>query len=211
MLQILIENMVNTKALSEFLNQNSNEAISKLMQTISTTLKNGITDVTQLKEMLSVLVAIQTSTNLNSNTLKELMLLYIPLNIPAFEEKGNFNKIEEENEEKIKNSTLSLLIQTINFSNILCCINQHNNNLLIDFYANKDFPKENFAKIITGLSKEANINSYLEFKQNKIKPTKETIQNFKVISQGFIPTDVLILSHLIIKTTFKIDSDFSII
>ena len=211
MLQVLIENMINTKALSEFLNQNSTQAISKLMQTISSSLKNGVSDVSQLKEILNILVSIQNSTNINSNTLKELLLLYIPLNIPAFEEKGDFNKIEEENKEKIKNSTLSLLIQTINFSNILSCINQNNNYLLIEFYSNQDFPKENFAKIITKLSKEANINTLIEFKQNNTEEAKEQKQNLKVISQGFVPTDILILSHLIIKTIFKIDNDFSTI
>ena len=86
---ILVENLINTKALGEFLNQNSTQAISKLMQTISESLKSGINDIGQLKEMLSILGSIQNSTNLSSNAIKELLLLYIPLNQPVFNEEIN--------------------------------------------------------------------------------------------------------------------------
>ena len=68
---ILVENMISTKALSEFLNQNSMNAISKLLQTISSSLKSGISDVTQLKEILAILNTIQINTNLSTNTIKE--------------------------------------------------------------------------------------------------------------------------------------------
>ena len=206
---ILVENMISTKALSEFLNQNSTEAISKLMQTISTSLKSGVNDVTQLKEILNILGAIQTSTTINTNTLKELLLLYIPLNAPVFD-KNMDNKITDVNEkELIKNSKLSILFETVNFSNLLCCLNESDNNLLIDIYATNIFPKNDFEKIIVSLSKEIFLTPLLEFKIKNQNEQKNNSQNFKILSDNFISSNSLIMSHLIIKTIFKLDNDFS--
>ncbi|MBQ8634822.1 hypothetical protein IJX73_02040 [bacterium] len=205
---ILVENMISVKALSEFLNQNSTTAISKLLQTISMSLKSGISDVSQLKEILSVLNAIQTNSNLSTNTIKELLLLYIPLNNPVFDKEIDPNDFMEDAEENIKNAKISLLFETINFSNILCTLNESDNNLLIDIYAISDFPKDKFKSIIQALSKEASINPLIEFSEKQHNKTNE-IQNFKILSDGFISSNTLILSHLIIKTIFKLDDDFN--
>ena len=126
---ILIENMISTKALSEFLNKNSTEAISKLLQTISSALKTGTNDVSQLKEILSVLGAIQSSSLSNTNTLKELLLLYIPLNIPVFDKNIENEVVDDEEKEALKNSKISILFETINFSNVFIAINEFENTL----------------------------------------------------------------------------------
>ena len=205
---VLVENMISIKALNEFLNQNSSEAISKLMQTISLTLKSGSSDISQLKDILSILTTIQTTTSLNTNTIKELLLLYIPLNAPVFDKISQSEIQDEEEKEAIKNSKLSILFETINFSNLLITINESENNLFIDFYAPETFPKDDFIRITNALSKEANIVSIVDFKIKQPSKTKNETQNFKVTSDNFISSNALILSHLIIKTILKIDSDF---
>lgn len=205
---ILIESLIGVKALSQFLNQNSSEAISKLMQTISLTLKSGVGEFAQLKEILSILGTIQNSTSLNVNALKEFLLLYIPLNVPVFDKNIDNDNLNEEEKNSIKNSKLSILIETINFSNLLVAINEFENNLYISFYVSKDFPVEKFTKIIEALSKEANIVSIVDFKMKVNAGSNSEIQNFKIISDGFISPNTLILSHLVIKTILKIDNDF---
>lgn len=203
--KILIENMISVKALSEFLNQNSNEAISKLMQTISLTLKSGTSDVSQLKEILSILGAIQNSTSLNQNALKELLLLYIPLNIPVFDKNIDGEIKNEEERNTLKNSKISILFETINFSNLLISINESENNLFVDFFAPNNFPKQEFAKIVEALSKEVNLVSIFEFKDRLVLENKNEISNFKVISDGFVSPNVLMLAHIIINSVLKID------
>lgn len=204
---ILVENMISVKVLSEFLNKNSTEAISKLMQTISTSLKSGVSDVSQLKEILSILGAIQSSTNLNSATVKELLLLYIPLNQPVFDKEIESGNLSEEENKKIKNSKLSILFETINFSNILCTINEEENNIFIDIFTTKDFPNNHFTAIINALAKEININPLIEFRNIKENISSEK-QNFKIVSDEYISSNILMLSHFIIKAIFKIDNDF---
>ena len=206
--KILLENLISTKALGEFLNQNSTEAISKLLQTMSNSLKSGINDISQLKEVLAILTSIQTSSiNTNNNNLKELLLLYIPLNNQVFDIQGKFKEEDEYNKE-IKNSTLSILLETINFSNVLCCLNEDNNKIFVEIFINKTFNKNEFNRIINAFCKETNINSFVEYKDKETSNNQKSVQNFKIISDSFIPTNILILSHLIIKTIFKLDSDF---
>lgn len=206
---ILAENMISVKMLSEFLNQNSADAISKLMQTISQTLKSGASDVSQLKEILSILNAIQSSTNINSNTLKELLLLYIPLNVPVFDKNVASAIDDEEEKEAIKNSKLSILFETINFSNLLVSINEVENNFFLDVFVCSKFLKEEFIRIVQALSKEANISSIIDFKNKQDVETRNIIQNFKILSDGFISPNALILAHIVIKAIFKIDSNYN--
>lgn len=205
-LQILIQNLISTKALSEFLNQNSTQAIEKLLQTISASLKSGINDVSQLKEVLAILTNIQTNSNINSNTLKELILLYIPLNQQIFETQGKFQE-EEELKEEIKNAKLSILFETKTYSNILCCLNETEGNILADIYTIDSFDKIEFERIIKALSKEAGINSLIEFKDKKTTISKNDKQNFKIISDGFISPNLLIFAHMVTKTILKIDEN----
>ena len=70
------------------------------------------------------------------------------------------------------------MLQTKNFNNALCCLNQENNDLLIELYINSLFPKKDFIRIITALSKEANINPFIEIKTKKEENLKNKIQNF---------------------------------
>ena len=205
---ILLENMISVKALSEYLNQNSTEAISKLMQTISTSLKSGVNDVSQLKEILTILGSIQSSSSLNTNTIKELLLLYIPLNTPVFDKNIDGKIQNEEEKQTIDNSKLSMLFETINFSNLSIAINEAENNLFVDIFATTDFPKAEFIRIIEALSKEANIVSLIDFKDKQKTEIKNKTQNFKIISDGFVSPNTLILAHIIIKTILKIDEDF---
>ena len=206
---ILIENMINTKALSEFLNRNSTEAISKLLQTISATLKSGTSDVSQLKEILSILGVIQTSTSINANTLKEFLLLYIPLSTPIFDKNINDEIQDEDEKQTIKNSKLSILFETVNYSNLLISINESENNILIDIFAPIDFPKNELIRIIKSLSKEAGIISNVAFKEKQKNDNKNKIQNFKINSDGYVSLNALIITHLIIKTILKIDNNFA--
>lgn len=208
-LNVLVENMVNLKALGELLNQNSKEAVQKLLETIAMQSKTTGASTEQLKEMLGVLTSIQTSTAISSNALKDLLLLYIPIDFQAFNKDVDFEGIEEEDKQKAQNATLSIMIETINFSNILCILNEVENSLYIEISANENFTFDRFKKIIEVLSKEANLKTYVEFKPNRKQLIKNAKQNFKVVSGGFIPTNILILTHIIVKTIFKIDNDFS--
>ena len=210
LLSVINENMINIKALCLLLERNSNTAADKLLQTIAASLKSGVEDISQLKEILGIIGTIQSVASSGINPLKELILLYIPVENNVFDKKVDYEASDEE-KEAIKNSKLSIMLKTLNFSNILCAINEEKNNLFIDFYCSETFAKEKFSTIISTLSKEANINSYLEFKKIKENKINSNEQNFAIVSDGFISANVLIFSHLIIKTIFQIDKDITLL
>lgn len=211
MLKILVENLIDTKALSEFLNQKSKVAIDKILQTISSSLKFGADESSQLKDILSILTYIQSQSSSNSNILKEFLLLYIPINGQIFDRQVEYNVEDNEEKETIKSQDLSIMFETLNFSNILCSLSAQNNDIIIYFYIHNQFPKEKFKNILMEFSKDININTFIDFKLKKETFNKANPeQNFKITSKSYISPAVLILSHLIIKIIFKIDSDFSI-
>ena len=71
------------------------------------------------------------------------------------------------------------MFETLNFSNLMCCINESENNIFIDIFATKIFPNNHFATIINTLSKEININPYFDFKNIQEKDNKTNKQNIK--------------------------------
>ncbi|MBR5304831.1 MAG: hypothetical protein IKU37_08415 [Candidatus Gastranaerophilales bacterium] len=207
LVKILVENLVNVKALSELINQNSTEAISRIMQAISSSLKSGI-DAAQLKEVLVFLNAIQANTSHGANALREFLLLYIPLNVPVFDKNLNNETLEEHEAEAIKKSKLSILIETINFSNLLICINEFENNFYVDVFSLKTFLKDEFLRIINVLLKEATIYATFDFKEIKTSHTAIGVQNFKIVSDGYLSSNMLILAHMLIKGILKIDNEY---
>lgn len=205
--KLLVENLLGTKELGEFLNVNSKEAILKVLDTISNSLKAGIKDTGDLKQILSILNSIQNvSKDLNSSSLKELLLLYIPLNNLEFDKRLDLSSLDEDEEDAIKNKTLSILFETVNFSNMLVTLQQDIAGIYIELYCIDTFPFEKFNKVLKTLSKEASINILIEAKTIKPKENKKSQKNsFNIISEDYVSTDVLILAHIIIKTILTID------
>ena len=208
-IQKFINSMLDTKVLNEFLNQNSKEAIDKMLQTIANSIKTGGSDVAQLKEMLSFLTVIHHNTLVDTNTLRDILLLYIPLNCFVFNTQMEFKKVAENQEEKIKNSTLSVLFETNNFSNILCCIKSENNDILVELFSIEDFPYKEFERIIQIIAKEAHLNIRFDFMKINVVSSDKTMQNFRIVSSDYIPSNVLVVAHLLIKTVFQLDDKTS--
>ena len=206
-IKALVGKNIDVKVLGEILNTNSASAVEKILKAISESLKSGIKDVSQLKDVLGMLSAIQNSTS--NNAVKELLLLYIPVNPPIFDKTVDFKSGSKDEEDAINNSAFSLIFETVNFSNISCCINSLENTLYVEVFADKNFPFERFKKVIDTFKKEMNLRVETENKFTKrVEDDKERIRNFNIISSGFVSFDILILAHLIVKTIFKIDETF---
>ncbi len=206
-IKALIGKNVDTKVLTEILNNNASDAIERVLKAIAESLKSGVKDVNQLKDVLGILNAIQNSAS--ANVVKELLLLYIPVNPPIFDKNIEFKPESKEEDYAIQNSDFSLIFETVNFSNVLCCINSFENTIYLRFFADNSFPFEKIRKAISIFKKEMNYK--IEIEENIVKRKKQDKQqtrNFNVVSSGFVPCDVLITAHLVVKTVFKIDETF---
>ena len=204
-LKIFVENLLSTKALAQLLNQNSKEAVQKLLNAITSTLKQGGSDISQLKEILSLVKSIQNSTTTQNNALRELLLIYIPIDWQVFNKEGNFDALIQENNEDISSAQMSILFETINFSNVLITLNEDKNEVLLNIFSNKDFPKQKFEKIVSTLANEIAVKVTCDFKQ--IKQEKQTNQqSFRIISNDYVSTQGLLVSHVAIKSVFNLDN-----
>ena len=209
-LKIFLQNMLNTKELALLLNQNSKDAMQKMMNVISESLKSTGANMEQMRDILSVLSAIHTSTStLDSNALKELFLLYIPINCQIYKEDGDFSKVIEENGGIISQNALTILFQTKSFSNILIALNEDNNVILVELHANEDFPYTKFKTIITEISKQLSVNCICDYVHMKSVEDESKKQNFKIISNEFISLNILLIAYALIKTVFRIDDDLN--
>lgn len=205
-LKIFTENMLSNKELSALFNKNSNDAVQKVLNIVTQTIKNG-SDPAQLKEILSTLNSIHASSTTNTNSLRELFLLYIPIDYQIYKENNNFETFASDNETKIKEGTLSILFETYSFSNILAVINSDEDIISLQIYAQEGFPYEKFKKIISISAKEKSINILCDYIAIKEYKTKNKKQDFKIISQNLVPISVLNISNIIIKAIFKLDCD----
>ena len=78
---------------------------------------------------------------------------------------------------------------------------------MIEVHASSEFPYDKFKKVVTSLAKESLINVLCDFIKIKECGSKGQKQNFKVISNNYVPVNILSVSHILIKTIFKLDYD----
>lgn len=210
--QIIIQEMLDTAQLAKFLKENSKTALQKILNIISNSLNSGIKDTSQLREILSVLTNIQQnlSSASNYNSIKEFLLLYIPLDLQAFDRAQNSGNLIDDEEENKQNSVFSILFETLNFSSFSVALQEIDSVIYISLSLDKSFPFDRFRKIIQDLSSKMNIRTAIELKTKKQNETVSMpkIQNFKIVSCGKVPINIILCAHLLIETVFKIDKDF---
>ena len=210
-LKTFINNLLSIKVLGQILNQKTTSALEKLIQTISIAYKTTPQKAQQLEHVFKILNSIQSNLSQENNILKEFLLLYIPLSMPIFNKQTSPLKLSENENTAIDNSILSILFETINFSNILFCINEIDNALSIEIFSNDKFPSEKFVFVLKNLSKDNVSNLSFQFNKLRKEDKKYEEQNFRVIAKNIVSSNVLILSALIIKSVFKLDENIKTI
>ena len=98
-LKILSNGMINLNQVSQMIQQNGKEGITKLIMAMTEASKSGITDTNQLKEMAKLInasVAVAAENN-PQKTLKLLLMLYLPW-LPLEDEVGFDLEIQPKND-----------------------------------------------------------------------------------------------------------------
>ena len=207
--KILIKNQIDIKELKLFLSQNSKDAISKLINLISSDYLKQIDINSEIKDIWSILNSIQlSSSNLNHNSLRELFLLYIPLEEQFFDKTKDVLKNSDESMDKPSNAQITLLFETNNFSNLYVSLTEDKNYMFAKINCAENFPFCDFMKKLEYFSKQKNFNLNAELNFKKSQNANKQ-QNIKVMSQSTVSLNILLVSKFIIKMVFEIDNYYT--
>ena len=205
--------MINLGEIAQLIQVNGKEALTKLITSMTQATKQGIQDLSQLKEMAKLVNAsIATAAqNEPTQTLKMLMLLYLPW-LPLEEGVGFDLDIETSEDREESDSILTITISTVNYGVVVATlVLESSNSVHVSIECSKDFPQEELMLRIEGEEKNYSMNSVVTFADKEAK-SEEKIAKAKInMSQTTeINPYMLLMAHTIIRHVIEIDSNMSI-
>ena len=205
--------MINLTQISQMLQANGKEAITKLITAMTQASKQGISDLSQIKDMAKIVNAsvAAASQNDSGQALKVLMLLYLPW-LPLEEGVGFDLDIETKEDGEDSDSILTITITTVNYGVVMATlILETSNSVHVAIECAKDFPKDELMLRINGDEKQYSMSSVITFSDKEAK-SEENIAKAKInMSQTTeINPYMLLMAHTIIRHTIEIDNNKTI-
>lgn len=211
-LEILSGGMINLNQISQLLQTNGKDAITKLIMSMTEASKAGITDLSQMKEMAKLINASISiaSENNPQKTLKLLLMLYLPW-LPLEDGVGFDLEIQQKSENKEESdSILQITISTINYGVIKATlVLESTNSVQVTIDASEKFPKNELKTRISKEQKFYSMDSVVSFAESKQKQQADTKQSANVnMSQTTeINPYLLLMAHTLIKHVIEIDNN----
>lgn len=211
-LQILSNGMISLTELSAMLQANGKDAITKLIITMANASKQGISDLSQLKEtakLINASVAVASQEN-TSQTLKTLLLLYLPW-LPLQEGTDFDIEIQKNQSGEEEDSILVITINTLNYGRVVATlILETSNSVHVNIECSEKFPKDDLLARINQEGNNYSMQSVVSFSLLEIKSeeTEQAKASVTMSSMSEINPYMLLMSHTIIRNTLMIDSEF---
>lgn len=209
---LMFSGMVHLPAISELILKNSKHAVANLIIAMASASKSGMTSE-QIQETLSIINSCisMAESGTPSQTLKSLMLLYLPW-LPLSENVNFDLEIEAQGGENESNdSKLTVLIQTKNFGNVKGVFTLTTSNS-VDIYiiCSEDFPKKTLQKSLMEESSSHAMNAVIDIesiepKQKQTLEKQETKVNLSATNE--MNPYLLLMAHAFIRNTIFIDTN----
>lgn len=209
---LFFSGMIHMPAVSEMILKNSKQAVANLIIAMASASKGGMSN-DQITETLSIInscVSMASSDN-PTQTLKSLMLLYLPW-LPLNEGVGFDLEVEAPDGENASNdSKLTVLIQTRNYGNVKGVFTLTTSNS-VDIYilCSEDFPKKTLQKSLMEESSAHAMNTTIDVES--VVPIKKEILEKNEAKVNLSATNemnpyLLLMAHAFIRNTIFIDSN----
>ncbi len=208
-LPISANGMINIANLAELIKANGKEAITQIIINMANAAKNGINDVSQMKEAAKLInnsIAVASQKD-NSQTLKMLMLLYLPW-LPLQQGVDFDLEILSQNEENSENSLLIIKIQTINYGEVVATlILEDKNAVSINIECSENFPKDELSLRLDGENKHYSALTSLTYTNKNTTPIKseKPQATINMSNTNEINPYLLLTAHQVIKHVIEID------
>lgn len=207
----LLTKTVNIATIAEFIQANGKEAMNKLILVMSNASKQGMNDLSQIKDAMKLInasVSVASQDNPNQ-VLKSFMLLYLPW-LPLRE--GVDFELEIESSEgggKDSQTSITILISTKNFGNVkvvLVLLGINSIDLLVT--CSEKFPKDELLKRIKSETKSHSLQSNVTFEQKEVKKDENATPRAKVsMSQlNEVNPFLLLMANAVIRHTIDLDN-----
>lgn len=209
---LFFSGMIHMPAISEMILKNSKQAVANLIIAMASASKGGMSNE-QITETLSIInscVSMASSDN-PTQTLKSLMLLYLPW-LPLNEGVGFDLEVETpDGENESNDSKLTVLIQTKNYGNVKGVFTLMTSNS-VDIYilCSEDFPKKTLQKSLMEESSAHAMNTTIDVES--VEPIKkETFEKpeakVNLSATNEMNPYLLLMAHAFIRNTIFIDSN----
>ena len=209
---LFFSGMIQMPAISEMILKNSKQAVASLIIAMASASKGGMSNE-QITETLSIInscVSMASSDN-PAQTLKSLMLLYLPW-LPLNEGVGFDLEVETpDGENESNNSKLTVLIQTRNYGNVKGVFTLTTSNS-VDIYilCSEDFPKKTLQKSLMEESSAHAMNTKIDVES--VEPIKKETFEKSEAKVNLSATNemnpyLLLMAHAFIRNTIFIDSN----
>ncbi len=205
--------MIDLSQIAQLIQSNGKEAVTKLITAMAAASKQGVTDLSQIKEMARLINNSMAAAAQNdpAQTLKVLLLLYLPW-LPLEDGVGFDLDIETTDDTEESDSILTITISTVNYGTVVATlVLETSNSVHVSIECSKEFPKEELLMRIQGDEKHYSMNSVITFSDREAK-SEEDVAKAKInMSQTTeINPFMLLMAHTVIRHTIEIDNNKSI-
>lgn len=211
-LQLAAGHMINIADIAALIQTNGKDAVTKLILAMTAASKQGVTDLSQLKEtakLINASIALASTDN-PTQTLKTLMLLYLPW-LPLHEGAGFDLEIEASSGGGAEDeSILIVTITTIHFGVITATlILETANSVHVNIECSEKFPKDELILRLESEQKRYSMQSVISFETkktlNEAQTSEMTNAKINMSHTNEINPYLLLTAHSIIRHTIELD------
>lgn len=210
-LQLASGQMINLADISALIQTNGKDAVTKLILAMANASKQGVNDLSQLKEtakLINASIALASTDN-PAQTLKTLMLLYLPW-LPLQEGTDFDLEVEATEGGSEQESVLIITITTINYGTITATlILETQNSVHINIECSAEFPKDELLLRLQSEQKHYSMESVISFETKKNIPqhsqAESTQAKINMSHTNEISPYLLLAAHSLIRHTIELD------
>ena len=206
--------MISLGKISQLIQKNGKDAITKIIMSMTEASKSGIEDLSQMKEMakfINASISVAAENN-PQKTLKLFLLLYLPW-LPL-EEGVNFDiNIEEKSnsETQESDSILVITVTTVNYGTVRATlILETSNSVQVSIECSETFPKKELKLRIEKEQTYYSMDSVLSFTTDENIKQNEGIKQTASVNMSQtteINPYLLLMAHALIKHIIEIDNN----
>lgn len=212
---LIFSGMIRMTDVSKLILENGKQAVAALIIAMASASKQGVSSE-QIQETLSIINSCISMADSNNpaQSLKSLMLLYLPW-LPLNEGVGfDLEITPQEGETDSNNSKLTVLVQTKNYGNLKGeFILTTSNSIDIMIICSENFPKKTLQKLMLEESTTHSMNTNIDIeeiqaKSDELKEVQETKVNLSATNE--MNPYLLLMAHSFIRNTIMLDNNASL-